>query len=107
MQAPCAVEQAHDDRLAVLGRHAGDAHVDVLLPHLDVEAAVLRQAPLGDVEPRHQLEALSHRRGYLGVGLGLRLQKAVDPEADVQSLLVRFDVDIGCPRLDRVLEHRL
>ena len=107
MHASCAVEQAHDDRFAVLRRHGGNAYVYRMIPDLDVEAAVLGQATLGDIEPRHQLEALGHGRGYLGVGLGLRLQEAVDPEADVQCLLVRFDVNIGCPCLNRVLEHRL
>jgi hypothetical protein len=52
------IEQAADDLLAVHRRAGVDAEVDrpvLRQPHLD--AAVLRDPPLGDVEPRHDLEA--------------------------------------------------
>ena len=81
-QAAALVEQAHHHRLAVLRRHGRDAHVDLGVAHLDVEAAVLRQALLRDVQPGHELQAQHQRRGDLGVGLGLHVQHAVDAEAD-------------------------
>jgi len=43
LHASGAVEQAHDDRLAVLRRHGRNAHVDLLIPDFDVEASILRR----------------------------------------------------------------
>ena len=104
-QPGALIEQAHHHRLAVLHRHGRDAHVDLGVAHLDVEAAVLRQALLGDVQPGHQLQAQHQRRGDLGIGLGLHVQHAVDAEADDQPGLLRLDVDVGGAHAHRVLEH--
>src|SRR3546814_9261363 len=58
-----AVEQAHDHALAVRGGHGAHAQVQFLALHAQHDAAVLRQAALGDVEPRHDLDAADHRGG--------------------------------------------
>ena len=46
-----ARQQAQRDALAIDRRHGGDADVDFLALDADVDAAVLRQALLGDVHP--------------------------------------------------------
>jgi hypothetical protein len=43
--------------LAVDAGDGGDTHVDGLAVEFQVDASVLRQAALGDVEVRHDLEA--------------------------------------------------
>ena len=65
--------------------------------HLD--AAVLRQALLGDVEPGHDLDAADDGR-LEAVDLRrqrLRLQQAVDAVADAQAVFFRLDVDVAGP----------
>ena len=54
-----AVEHAHDDALAEHRRQHADAEVDRLVVDVQLDAAVLRHAPLGDVEVRHDLDAAS------------------------------------------------
>src|SRR3546814_10127057 len=51
------VEQAHDHALAVRGGPGVHAQVQFLALHAQHDAAVLRQAALGDVEPRNDFDA--------------------------------------------------
>ena len=52
-----AVEQTHDDAFAVKRRQSGNAEIHFAAQRFDLDAAVLRQAALGDIQPRHQLHA--------------------------------------------------
>ena len=52
-----AAQQAHDDALAINGRHGGYAQVVFDAAHSLPETPILRQAALGDVEVRHDLDA--------------------------------------------------
>ena len=54
--APLSSNPQHD-AFAVDHRDHGDADVDLAAGHAQLDAAVLRQAPLGDVQPRHDLQA--------------------------------------------------
>ena len=63
-----AVEEAEHDALAARGRHDRDPHVDVAAADPDGDAAVLRQAALGDVEAGHDLHARRERRRRGGRG---------------------------------------
>ena len=56
------VEDTHDDAFAVDHRDDRHADVDLAALHLQLDAAVLRQALLGDVQPRHDLQAADDRR---------------------------------------------
>ena len=93
------VEQAQHDLLAEDGRQNRDAEVHVLAgAELELDAAVLRQPPLGDVERRHDLDA----RGDGVLELERRLhdlfEHAVDAVADAEHLLVRLEMDVaGAP----------
>jgi hypothetical protein len=58
-----AIENTHHHRLAEAGRHGGHAQVELLALHAQLDAAVLRQATLGDVQSRHDLHARDHRGG--------------------------------------------
>jgi hypothetical protein len=101
------VEQTHHGRLAVLHRQRGKTHIDALVAHPHVEAAVLRHTFFGNVETGHELETRNQRRSDLAFGGGLHAQHAVLAEADAQFFLVRLDVDVGGIHLDGVLEHGL
>ncbi len=98
------VEDTHDDLLAVDGRQDRHAHVDLLLEGLDLEAAVLRTPPFGDVEVGKDLDARADgvverlRRG------GALDELAVDAVAEARILLHRLEMDVGRLRLQR-LDH--
>jgi len=93
------VEHTHHDPFAVQHGDHGDADVDLASGDLELDAAVLGDPFLGDVQPGHdlqtaddgRLEAVDFRRH------GLRLQHAVDPVADFQSRRLRLDVDVAGP----------
>jgi hypothetical protein len=92
----------------MLRGHGRDAHVDLTgALELDVEAPVLRQPLLGDVQAAHQLQAQRHRGGDLGVGLGLHMQHAVDAEADAQLRSCGSMWMSEARTAQRFLEHRL
>ena len=52
-----AVEQAHHHAFAVQRGQGGNAQIHFAAQRLDFDAAVLRQAALGDVQLGHQLHA--------------------------------------------------
>ena len=90
------VEQAQHRAFAVAGGQGGDPHIDGLAADAQRDAAVLRQAFLGDVELCHDLDARDQR----GMDRLLRLhhvaQTAVDAKAHHRVLFERFDMDIRC-----------
>ena len=74
-------------------------------PRLD--AAVLRQPLLGDVEPRHDLHARDDGVAVLERRRHHRLQHAVDAEPDPHFLFVRLDVDVARALLNRRQHQRV
>ena len=100
-----AVEQTHDDALAVESGDGGDAEVDFAAEDLDLDAAVLRETALGDVELGHQLEARDDGGLHFARGHVLVEQDAVDAEADAEFLFERLDVDVAGALLDGGGDH--
>src|SRR5690625_212587 len=102
-----AVKNTHDHRFAGRGGHGGHAHDEVLAAHRGHDASVLGQAPLGDVEPRHDLDARNdcggraRRRGFD------LLQNAVDAVAHLEAVFERFDMNVGGARFDRALQNEV
>ena len=102
------VEDPDDGVLAVDRRHDRDAEVDRPPLDADLEAPVLRDPLLGDVELRHDLDAADDRLVVLLVDrLHRRVEDAVDPVLDDDDVLLRLDVDVGRAALDRVEEDRV
>ena len=99
-----AVEQAEDDALAGRRRHDRHPHVDVPAADPQRDAAVLRQAALGDVEPGHDL----HARHHGGVQPSRRrehvVQHAVDAQPDREGALEGLDVHVAGARPDRLVD---
>ncbi len=95
------VQQAQYDTLAVAGGHRRDAHVDRPAGNAQGDAAVLRQAFLGDVELGHDLDAGHDQRRERAARLEHFAQHAVDAEAYAEPVLVRLDMHVGCVVLDR------
>ena len=88
------VEDAHHDRLAVYARQRHDSQVDVSAVDLQPDAAVLRQAPLGDVQVGHDLHARDHPRGCSPWNRRDVLQDAVDAEAHTQLVPIGSEMDV-------------
>ena len=105
------VEQPHHDLLAPQRGQARDAEVEVAAAvldlHLDLDAAVLRQALLRDVELGHDLDARDERVLQLHGQRHHVVEDAVDAEADAELLLVGLDVDVGGAALQRVDEQHV
>jgi hypothetical protein len=100
-------QQAQHDRLAELRGHRRHADVEARVARLHGDAAVLRQAPLGDVELRHQLEPHDQRRGDARIRLDLDVQDPVDAKAHDQRMLLRLEVDVGRVDPGGIVEDRL
>src|SRR5690606_29158601 len=79
-----AVEHAQHDRLAVLGGQGVDAHVDRLAVDGGHDATVLRDAPLGDVHVRHDLDARDDAVGQVHGWRRHFVERAVDAVADLE-----------------------
>jgi hypothetical protein len=73
--------------------------------HLD--AAVLRQAALGDVEVGHHLQARDDGRMLLHLGRHDLVQDAVDTQADARAVARDLDVDVAGAVADGALDHRV
>ena len=101
------VEEAERDALGVDRRDGGDADVEGVVAGAVVDAAVLGEALLGDIEARHDLEArddgvlvaeevLRHGHGH---------EEAVHAVADAELALLGFKMDVGRGVVDRLLDH--
>ena len=91
----------------IVGR-TRDAEVHLAaLAELQLDAPVLREAPLGDVERRHDLDAARDRVLQLERRRHLLDEHAVDAVAHAELLLVRLDVDVARALLDGVEEDHV
>ncbi len=101
------VEDAHHGALAIDEREGDDADVDA--PALDVqrEAAVLGDAPLGDVEVGHDLDARDHPGGHPAAHGGRGVEHPVDAEQHAGVAFFGVDVDVGGALLDGLGDDRV
>jgi hypothetical protein len=87
------------------GNHR-NADVDLATRYSQLDAAVLRNPFLGDIQPGHDLQTADD--GCLKpVDLGrgrLRLQDPVDPVADLHARVLRLQVNVARPSLDRLAQ---
>ena len=100
-----AVQQAHDDALAVQRGQGGDAQIHFAAHHLDLDTPVLRQAALGDVELGHQLEARNDGGLQLARRRFLVEQHPIHPEAHAEFLLERLDVNVARALFEGIRDH--
>ncbi len=102
-----AVQHAHHDAFAAHGGQDRDAQVDLAAADGELDAAVLREAPLGDVEVGHDLDARGDgEREVLWRGDHL-VEHAVDAVADLELVLERLEVDVGGLVLDGLQQHEV
>ena len=102
-----AVEHPHDDALAEHGGQHGDAQVDGVAADGQLDAAVLRQAALGDVEVGHDLDARGDGEGQVPRRRHHLVQHAVGLDADLEFVLERLEVQVAGVVLDRQQQHHV
>ena len=70
----------------------------------DLNTAVLRNAFFRNIEARHYLDARSQLPAHGHRRLHHFAQLAVHTEAHARHLLVKFKMDVGCARIERIGE---
>ena len=92
------VEQTKHDLFAKERRQGRNTKIEfaraVVDLDLDLDAAVLRQAFLGNIEFRHDLETRDERVADLHRRMHHVVQNAVNTKSDAEILFVRLDVNI-------------
>jgi hypothetical protein len=86
--------------LAVHRGHGGHAQVQLAPLDAGLDAPVLRQAALGDVQVRQQLDARADGRALPRRHHLAGVQHAVDAVAHVQAVVEGLQVDVGGAQLD-------
>jgi hypothetical protein len=102
-----AVEHAEHDGLAVVGGQRGNAHVHLFVADLFDDAAVLRDAALGDVHVGHDLDARKDGQGEVDRRRRHFIERAVHAVADLEVLFEGLEVDVGGLFLDRLIEDEI
>ena len=102
-----AVEHADDDAFAEHGRQDADAHVDRVAADVQLDAAVLRQAALGDVEVGHDLDAAGDGHGQVARRRHHLVEHAVAAVAHLVFVFERLEVDVAGLVLDGQQEHHV
>ena len=101
------VQDPDDDLFAVGGGQGRDAEVHLVVVDGDPGPPVLRPQPVGDVEPRHDLDAGDERdAGRAGHRHDLP-EHAVDAVAHRDAALDRLDVDVAGPAGHPVGQHHV
>ena len=89
----------------MLRRHGGDADVEFGTADADPRRAVLRQPPLGDVQPCENFYARDQRLRRDTRWRIHRAQQSVDAHAHHEPGTERLDVNVGGAQLNRALQQ--
>ncbi len=91
------IEDTHDHGFAMVGGDGGDAEVDFLVAHFELDTSVLREAFFGDGHgAAHDFEA-GDDGGEEFFGMGVDVDEfAIDAITDADGCFEGFDVDVGC-----------
>ena len=95
----------HHDTFAEHCRQCRNANVDLDAADHGLDAAVLRQSPLGDIELGHDLYSGCQRSAQGDRDYSLLLQKSVDSISNRDRVASGLDVHVGCTTLDRLRDN--
>ena len=103
-----AVQDPHHDRFAPDHGQGRDADIDGLAADVQLDAPVLGEARLGDVEVGHDLDAAGHSASEVRRGRGLDVvEDPVDSLPDLKHLLEGLEVNVSRLVLDRLEEDQV
>src|SRR4030095_10343590 len=99
-------QQTHHNRLAVQHGNHRNTNVHLCVVEADLDAAVLGEAFLGDIEMAQNLDAGNDRRleAFHLRRHGNLLQNTVDAIADAQFVFKRFEVNVRGAQIDGVAQ---
>ena len=100
-------QDPHDDPLTVIGRQYRDPHIEGFPGDGDLCPSVLRYPLFRDVKPGDDFDPVDHEGGDVFVEIEVFGERSIDPEAHFSPPLVRFDMDITRPPLDRLEKERI
>ena len=95
------------DALAKLRRQSRDAQIDRAAGDVFLNAAVLRQAALGDVHVRHHFDARNDRQREMARRRRHFVKRAIDAVANFEFVLERLEMDVARPVLDRLIQDQI
>ena len=102
-----AIEHAQDDAFAELRRQSRNAQIDRAAGDVFLDAAILREAALGDVHVRHHFHARNDRQREMARRRRHFVKRAVDPVADLEFVLEGLEMDVARPVLDRLIQNQI
>ena len=102
-----AIEHAQHDAFAKLRRQRRDAQVDRAAGDVLLDAAVLRQAALGDVHVRHHFHARNDRQREMARRRRHFVKRAVDAITNFEFVFERLEMDVARAVLDRLEQDQI
>ncbi len=100
------VEQTDNDLLPPHGGQGINPHIHRLVARqLQLDAAILWQPPLGNIEPRHDLEAGGEAVGEVDRRRSDFMQNAIDTKAHPILELIGLEVQVGGAALDGIHQN--
>ena len=101
------VQQSQHHPFAVAGRHRGDPNVHFTAADSERNSAVLGNAFLGDIEPRHDFDPRHQERRQLSFGLYHFPHHTIHSKPDHQLPLKGLDMNVRCVLPDRLREQSI
>ena len=102
-----AIEHAQDDAFAKLRRQSRDAQIDGAAGDVFLDAAVLRQAALGDVHVRHHFHARDNRQREMARRRRHFVKRAVDAITNFEFVFERLEMNVARAVLDRLVQDQI
>ena len=102
-----AVQDADDHRLAEHRRQHADAHVHGVAADVELDAAVLGHAPLGDVQVGHDFDARADGHGQVARRRHHFIEHAIATIAHLVLVLERLEMDVRGVVLDGHQHHHV
>ena len=102
-----SVEQTHHDALSIQCRQCRNAQIHLAPDGLDLDASILGQAPLRDIQPRHQFHAADDSGLHLARRRILAHQHSVNSIPDAELFFERLNVDVARTLLGGHRDHRV
>ena len=101
------VEDAQHDTFAELRRQGRDAQVNLSSAQRDLDAPVLRDAALGDVEVGEHLQPRGDRQRQRAGRRRHFVERTIDAVADLELVLKRLEVDVRSLVADGLANHEI
>ena len=101
------VQQSHHTGLAMVGGDNANSQIELFVANGDLDSPIGGASFLGYVDLGEDLDACDDGREHSAWGVFSLHTNAINPVADSNTVLERFDMDVAGPELDRFLDHQI